>query len=434
MLRHLTLALGGVVAVCLTGAYVHAQTFTTLHTFENTDGANPEAALVEDGAGNLYSTTQYGGEYQTGTAFKLAPSGALTLLHQFGYPSTDASTPSSPLLPVGHNNFYGTSYTGGIYACGTFDEDQCGTVYQVDAAGNESVVYSFGTNANDGQTPEGGLVRGPDGNFYGTTQTGGATYDGTVYQLTPSGSESVLYTFQGGMDGNGPSGPLVVDARGDLWGTTLEGGGSATCSYYGTVLGCGTVFRLHKTTTGWTETVTYRFSGGADGGVPTPLAYDSVRHVLYGATNVGGNASGCAYYAYQGGTTGCGTLFRLDATGTKETVLHDFSGQADGGEPSANVVLDSRGDLYGTTTLGGDMSCAAGYAGCGTVFMLGAQDKFATIHTFTGGADGAVPLGALLVDQRHRALYGTASVGGDPNCQTQEGGGPGCGVVFRITQ
>jgi uncharacterized repeat protein (TIGR03803 family) len=425
MLRHLTLALGGVLVVCLTGAYAHAQTFTTLHTFESTDGANPEAALVQDSAGNLYSTTVYGGNYQSGTAFKLAPSGALTVLHHFGYPSTDGSVPSGPLLPVGQGNFYATTYTGGIYACGNFDENQCGTVFQVNASGKESVVYSFGTNANDGSNPTGGLIRGADGNLYGTTGFGGATYDGTVYELTPAGTETVIYTFQGGMDGAAPNGPLVMDAAGDLWGTTEEGGGSAACSS-----GCGAVFRLHKTRTGWMETVTYRFSGGADGAVPSALAYDRQHSAFYGVTNIGGSVSGCMYL---GNATGCGTIFKLNAAGTKETVLHDFSGQADGGEPSANLVLDSRGDLYGTTTLGGDMSCPAGYAGCGTVFALSARGQFGTLHTFTGGTDGAVPLGALLVDQRDGALVGTASVGGDPNCQTQYGGGPGCGVVFRIT-
>jgi len=405
--------------------FTYAQTFTTLHTFENTDGANPQAALIEDSAGNLYSTTQYGGAYQTGTTFRLSASEALTVLHSFGFPSTDGSRPSGALVAARPGDFYGTTYTGGLYACGQFDEDQCGTVFQVDGSGNESVVYSFGTAANDGQNPTGGLIRGSDGNFYGTTERGGATYDGVVYELSPSGTETVIYTFQGGTDGANPNGPLVMDAAGNLWGTTLAGGGSATCSG-----GCGTVFRLHRTATGWAETVTYRFSGGADGAVPSPLAYDSRGGAFYGVTNTGGNSSGCLYL---GNTTGCGTIFRLDPSGTKETVLHDFSGQADGGQPVASLVLDARGNLWGTTTMGGDLNCPASDNGCGTVFVRSADGQFVTLHTFTGGADGAVPNGALLIDLKKSALYGTTTVGGDPNCQTQEGGGPGCGTVFQIT-
>jgi len=404
----------------------HAQTFTTLHTFENTEGANPQATLIEDGTGNLLSTTEYGGSYQNGTAFRLSPSGTLTVLHTFGFPSTDGSRPESPLLADGHGNLYGTTYVGGDY-CEDFGEVQCGTVFKIDASGNETVLHTFeggSSSSTDGANPVAGLIADPAGNLYGTTWGG---YNGSVaYELSPSGTETILHNFTGGSDGITLDSPLVIDNAGNLWGTTYAGGRTGCGGQ-----GCGTVFKLSKTSAGWTETVTYRFTSSSDGASPyAGLTYDRQRHVFYGVTQFGGSASGCFYL---GNTTGCGVLFQLDATGTKETVLHNFSGQADGGQPVANLVLDPYGDLWGSTTIGGDLTCPASYDGCGTVFVQSARGQFATIHTFTGGSDGAIPYGTLLLDLKKPALYGTTTVGGDPNCQTQEGGGPGCGTVFRIT-
>ena len=397
--------------------------FTILHTFENTEGANPQAALIQDSAGNLYSTAEYGGSYQAGTAFRLTPTGTFSVMHNFGSPSTDGSRPQSPLLADGTGNFYGTTYVGGN-SCGDF---QCGTVFKIDSSGNESIVHAFGpSSSSDGAFPVAGLIADAAGNFYGTTWGGSnnSSAYSVAYQLTPSGSETILHNFSGGSDGIRIYSPLVMDNSGNLWGTTYAGGGTGCGGS-----GCGTIFRLAKTSSGWTETVTYRFSGGADGANPyAGLTWDPNRHVFYGATEFGGAPSGCA-----ADTNGCGVLFQFDATGTTETVLHNFSGQSDGGQPVANLVLDSRGDLWGTTTIGGDLSCPANNRGCGTVFGLAPGTQFATIHTFTGGADGAVPYGALLVDENKPALYGTATVGGDPNCQTQQGGGPGCGTVFQIT-
>jgi len=423
MLRRLVSAMAFVLGISVTG--MSAQTFTTLHTFNNTDGANPQAALIEDRAGNLYSTTEYGGAYQVGNAFKLSQSGTFAVLHDFGYPSEDGARPWAPLLADGHGNLYGTTYSGGSY-CADYEESQCGTVFKIDSAGQETIVHSFtgGTSSSkDGANPAAGLITDTAGNLYGTTWGG---YNGSVaYELTPSGNETILHQFAGGSDGITIYGPLVRDAAGNLWGTTNAGGGTTACSG-----GCGTVFELHKTSGGWSEKVTYRFEGGAGGAVPyAGLTYDAQRHVFYGTTQFGGGASGCMYL---GNDTGCGVLFELDATGTRETVLHDFSGQADGGQPAANLILDSQGDLYGTTTMGGDLSCPSSYQGCGTVFVRSGKGAFATLHTFTGGADGAVPYGALLLDTKRASLYGTTTVGGNASCQTQEGGGPGCGTVFKI--
>jgi uncharacterized repeat protein (TIGR03803 family) len=402
-----------------------AQTFTTLHTFENREGANPQAALVQDSAGNLYSSAEYGGSYQSGTVFQLTASGAFNVLHTFGYPSTDGSRPQSPLLTDGHGNFYGTTYVGGDY-CEDFGEIQCGTVFKIDASGNETILHTFeggSSSVSDGANPVAGLIADRAGNLYGTTWGG---YNGNVaYELSPSGAETILHNFAGGSDGITIYSPLVMDDAGNLWGTTSAGGGGGCGGS-----GCGTIFKLTRTSSGWTEAVTYRFTGAADGGSPyAGLTWDSHRRLFYGVTQFGGDSAGCLFL---GSATGCGVLFQLDATGTKETVLYDFSGQADGGQPVANLVLDPLDDLWGTTTIGGDLSCAASSSGCGTVFVRSARGQFATVHTFTGGADGAVPNGALLLDLKKLTLYGTTTVGGDPSCQTQEGGGPGCGVVFSI--
>lgn len=406
--------------------FAQAQNFRALHTFENTDGANPQAGLIQDSAGNLYSTTEYGGPYQSGTVFKMNSSGSFNVLHTFGYPATDGSRPRSPLLADDQGNFYGTTYVGGDY-CDPSTYFQCGTVFKIDVSGNETVLHTFeggSSTSTDGAYPVASLIADANGNLYGTTWGG---YNGSVaYELSPSGAETILHTFAGGSDGLTIYSSLVMDGAGNLWGTTYEGGGTGCGGQ-----GCGTIFKLTRTPSGWAETVTYRFTGAADGGSPyAGLTWDSKKHVFYGVTQSGGESSGCMYL---GNATGCGVLFQLDATGTKETVLYDFSGQADGGQPVANLVLDPYGDLWGTTTMGGDLSCAASYNGCGTVFVRRSDGQFATVHTFTGGADGAIPYGALLLDPKKPALYGTTTVGGDPNCQTQEGGGPGCGVVFSIT-
>ena len=407
-------------------SFAHAQTFTTLHTFENTEGANPQAALIQDSTGNLYSTAQYGGAYQSGTAFRLSRSGILTVLHNFGYPSSDGARPQAPLLADGQGNLYGTTYSGGDY-CADFGQTQCGTVFKIDASGAETILHNFeggSSSSNDGDNPAAGLVADRAGNLYGTTWGG---FKGSVaFELSPSGAETILHNFIGGSDGLTIYSTLVKDDAGNLWGTTYAGGG-AGCGGRG----CGTISKLTRTASGWSETVTYRFTGAADGGSPyAGLTWDPGRRVFYGVTQIGGNASGCLFL---GNPTGCGTLFEVDASGTHERVLYRFAGQADGGQPVANLVVDPLGDLWGTTTMGGDLNCPASSNGCGTVFVRRPGGELVTVHAFTGGSDGAVPYGALLLDLKKPAVYGTTTVGGDPSCQTQEGGGPGCGVVFSIT-
>jgi uncharacterized repeat protein (TIGR03803 family) len=208
-----------------------------------------------------------------------------------------------------------------------------------------------------------------------------------------------------------------MDSSGALWGTTYSGGENGCL-----LEGCGTVFKLEKTSTGWTETTTFTFNG-ADGSHPyAGLTWDPRRHVFYGTTQFGGAKTNNCYD--EGDPVGCGVIFELDRTGTHETVLYSFTGQTDGSLPYANLILDPLGDLYGTTPFGGDPSCR-----CGTVFLFTPFGKFFTLHAFTGGADGAYPWAPLLLDMKKLALYGTTFQAGDLSC----GEGGGCGTVFSIT-
>ncbi len=366
--------------VCLPA--LHSQTFTVLHAFQSPDGARPMAGLTEDATGNLYGTTPYGGDYQSGTAFKLDPSGTFTVLHAFGATATDGVAPFSPLLLSRDGNLYGTTAYGG--------NDQSGTVFELTPSGNENILHDF--DGADGSNPFSGLIAGRNSTaLYGTTSAGSG--GSVAYQIAPNGAETTLSTQLA------PNfyGSLVQDASGDLWGTT--GGGHSLCSG-----GCGTIVRLHKTATGWVQTTTYTFTGAADGGNPSAgLVYDRFRHVFFGVTPYGG-------------ANGDGVLFELDATGTKLTVLHNFSFFTDGAHPTANLTLDPLGDIYGVTPGGGPDDQ-------GTVFMQTIWGQFLTLHTFTSSV--GTPTGSLLLDWKHMKLYGTTFWGGDPVCD--------CGVIYSIT-
>jgi uncharacterized repeat protein (TIGR03803 family) len=285
------------------------------------------------------------------------------------------------------------------------------------AAGAQTltVLYSF-TGNQDGSFPQAGLVFDKKGNLYGTTTAGGTSGNckngcGTVFKLTPSGNETVLYSFTGGMDGAFPSEKLVLDARGNLYGTTIYGG-NAQCNVWFQYT-CGTVF---KVTPAGQETVLYRFTGGKDGGNPMASVVLDAKGNLYGTTFEGG-AGTCP--------GNCGTVFKVTPRG-KETVLHSFN-RADGAYPEAGLVFDKKGNLYGTTAAGGKFQNA------GTVFKLTPSGKETVLHSFPLGfttTDGAQPRTGLVFDKKGN-LYGTTLRGGDRGCSG--GAGFGCGVVFKVT-
>ena len=197
--------------------------------------------------------------------------------------------------------------------------------------------------------------------LYGVTAVGGDSNLGTVFSMTTKGNEAVIYSFNGGSNGATPSSVLVSDGAGNIYGTTVSGGNN--CG----VNGCGTVFELSPTGGGWTQKTLYVFcqlSRCADGWTPRsgPLVIDQAGNI-YGTTESGGTEYNC-------GGTGCGTVFKLDPSGS-ETVLYSFSGGADGNAPEAGLIMDDKGNLYGTATRGGDLNCPQGSGqGCGVVFEL----------------------------------------------------------------
>jgi uncharacterized repeat protein (TIGR03803 family) len=302
------------------------------------------------------------------------------------------------------------------------------------AESGETVLYKFCSQANcaDGGAPSSSLIMDASGNLYGTTTQGGANGGcpeigsgfgcGTVFKVAPDGTETVLYSFcsqANCSDGATPAASLMMDGAGNLYGTSATGG-SENDNYPCGQHGCGTVFKLSFNGNTWTETVLYAFLGGSDGSGPQAgLIMDGVGN-LYGTTS-------------QGGAPDAGTVFELAANGT-ETVLHTFTRTAgDGYIPSAGLVMDRSGNLYGTTILGGDQSCPASNDGCGIVFKLspnGSSWTETVLHAFTGGSDGAWVWAGLISD-REGNLYGTTSKGGSGGA-CEDNGGNGCGTVFKL--
>ena len=397
-----------------------AQELITLHSFTGDDGANPEAGLIADPAGNLYGTTQRGGVTTTescrpvgcGTVFQLTPSGTLNVLHSFT--GSDGEEPFAGLIADAAGNLYGTTDSGGApMSCNI--TTGCGTVFQLDTSGTLTVLHSF-TNRRDGNHPDAGLIADAAGNLYGTTLSGGDGGYGTVFQLDPSGTLTVLYSFTGGSDGRSPVAGLIADAAGNLYGTTRgQLGAMGSCP-----LGCGTVFQL---TPSGTLNVLYSFTG-SDGSHPVAGLLADAAGNLYGTTSTGGDRTSCAAQF----VGGCGTVFQLDPSGTL-TVLYNFTGGSDGASPHA-LIADAAGNLYGTTQAGGaPESCNRPY-GCGTVFQLTPSGSLNVLHIFTGSDGASPPAGLSLIADAAGNLYGTTSGGG---AGTGCIGGGACGTVFELT-
>lgn len=377
----------------LAGAHTSAQqsaspagAFTSLYSFKgDPDGAFPLAPLLFAG-GSLYGTTSQGGAATAngdGTVFKITPSGTESVVYAF-LGSPDGEFPQGGLTPLG-GSLYGTTPNGGTASSGV--------VYTVDGSGVEKIVYSF-AGGNDGAAPTGNLVN-LNGTLYGTTLGGGGTDCssgfgcGTVFKIDPSGTESVLYRFQGGADGANPSAGLIP-FKGALYGTTFFGGGTG-CNFRG----CGTVFKID---TSGAESIVHSFEGGRDGANPSADLV-ALNNVLYGTTSSGG------------GSGNNGTVFEVRAGG-REHVIHRFKGRPDGKDPEAGLIAVN-GTLYGTTFGGGKR-------GFGTVFSVTPDGTETILHTFTNKADGANPSADLIAVDG--VLYGTAKTGGTA----------GLGTVFSM--
>lgn len=373
---------------------VQAQVFTLLHKFTARGGAVPYSNLTFDAAGNLYGTTYAGGSGPCydgvydgcGTVFELSNNGKVTVLHSFA-DGQDGAYPIGGGLIYAGGNLYGMTARGGPASAGT--------VFKVSKSGKETVLFTF--SGADGDIPEGGLIQDGAGNLYGTTVYGGPYGFGTVFKLDRSGQHTILYGFSGGEDGAWPQAALIQDRTGSLYGTTGIGG-NLQC---GSGEGCGVVFKL--TPKGKKITV-YRFAGGTDGANPQANLILDAAGNLYGTTLLGGGG---------GGISG-GTVFKVTKKGV-ETVLYAFTGGADGRNPFSGVVADTAGNLYGTASNGGTF-------GRGVVFKVDKTGKETVLHTFTGHRDGYYPFGSVILDEK-RNIYGT----------TAENDGSGYGTIFRLT-
>jgi uncharacterized repeat protein (TIGR03803 family) len=377
------LATGVAFIVCSPLAHARAGGFATIYSFQGgSDGEEPQAALIADKNGNLYGTTAGGGascgnDY-CGTVFEMTPGGSETVLHIF-QGGNDGVTPRGGLLRDHAGNLYGTtSLGGGDGGCSDEEIKGCGTVFELAPDGTETVLYRF-TGGSDGSGPEGTLIADKKGNLYGMTFAGGSAGDGVVFEVAPNGTETVLHSFAAGKDGASPSGGLIADKHGNLYGLTSIGGSADD----------GVLFKL---TPSGKETVLYSFcsqANCADGGQPSGnLLFDKSGN-LYGTASIGGSAK-------------WGVVFKLAPDGT-ESVVYSFAGGSDGIQPVGGVIADTKGNLYGVTYLGGTSKD-------GTVFAISPSGSEQVLYEFPGGLDGLNPAQALLL--RKNVLYGTTELGG----------------------
>jgi len=383
-----------IIIFCVTTAVTSPaqSTFATLANFDSTNGANPEfpMSLVQGTDGNFYGTTELGGAIGSyGSVFKLAPS--LTTLYSFCAQSecTDGEYPLGGLVQATDGNFYGTTQQGG--ANGNY-----GTVFQITTGGTLTTLYSFcaQTDCTDGSYPFAGLVQGTDGNFYGTTQQGGANGAGTVFKVSSTGALTTLYSFCAQTDctdGDAPYAGLAQGGDGNFYGTTQGGGANDS----------GTVFKI---TSAGALTTLYSFCTQAlcsDGSSPLGGLIQGANGDLYGTTQ-GGGANG----SY-------GTVFQITKAGAL-TTLYSFcaqSGCTDGESPLATLTQATDGNFYGTTSEGGGSNACIN--GCGTLFKVTAAGQLTTLHSFAV-ADGYDPSGGLM-QATNGILYGTTYGGGtDP--------------------
>jgi uncharacterized repeat protein (TIGR03803 family) len=387
-----------VLAVITTGA-AQAQTFTTLFSFDGSDGSFPFAGLAQATDGDFYGTASFGGvNGGYGTVFKITPSGTLTTLYNFcSQPGcADGYSPTGGVLPATNGSFYGIANVGGA--------NGDGTVFKITAAGKLTTLYNFCSQPGcaDGSRPFAGLVQATNGAFYGTASIGGSIGEGTVFKITPSGKLTTLYSFcsqSNCTDGANPEGVLVQGTDQNLYGTTFAGGANGD---YGTVF---------KITPNGKLTTLYSFcsqSGCADGYHPQAGLIQSANGDFYGTTLGGGNSGDY------------GTFFKI-TPGGELTTLYSFcsqSGCADGYNPSSELVQSTNGDFYATASAGGAN-------GQGTVFSITPTGTLTTLYNFcaAGCTTGGYYPTAGLLQSTNGTFYGT----------TYKGGSDGAGSVYSLS-
>src|SRR5580704_1929396 len=378
-------------------------------------GDFPIGGVIFDSAGNLYGTAYEGGAHDAGTVFELSQgtngTWTETVLHTFA--NSDGSGPLYSMTFDGAGNLFGTTFFGGSAGGGVVFRLRHGA-----KGWTEDVLHSFADGA-EGFYPVGALILDSAGNIYGATNATGSSF-GAVYQLSPSASGqwnvTVLHAFSGGRDGANPDAGLIFDTAGNLYGTTVQGGGTGCGGK-----GCGTIFEISPAEGQWREKVLRRFDG-TDGASPAASMIFDIAGNLYGTTAYGGNA-GC------NPPSGCGTVFEL-SPGTNgewtEKLLHSF--RYNPKQPLGTLIFDKSGNLYGTASTGGP-GCDS--TGCGRVFELSPGNTgkwtYRVLHDFQNNRiDGNFPETGMVFDSAGN-LYGTTYEGGSGIWNV------GCGTVFEIT-
>jgi kumamolisin len=376
--------------------------YSILHNFEDGtvsgDGTDLLAGLVQGTDGDLYGVTNGGGSQSEGTFFKITPQGVETILHDFhdGTVAGDGEQPAGTLVEGPDGNFYGTTQEGG--------SSGDGTVFKITPAGVETILYAFGGAVSDGKFPYGALTIGKEGDFYGTTLNGGSDNEGIVFKITAQGVETILHNFGDGSvanDGSGPRGGLIQATDGNFYGMTPSGGSA----------GEGTMFRM---TTAGVMTILHSFGDGSitvDGATPLSGLVQAPDGDLYGLTKLGGlSGSGTTY----------GTFFKITTSGTM-TILHlfgDGTTPSDALQPWDALIIGADGNFYGTSYFGGTI-------GYGSIFEATTQGAVAIRHSFKDGSttnDGANPATSL-VRASSGGLYGG----------TTEGGSASMGTLFQLS-
>ena len=397
----LALAIVFALTVVLTQS-IHAQTYTVIHNFTGgQDGANPYAGLTLGAASDFFYGTSTLGGNGAGTVFKLryVNSGWIfTPLYSFQQVGRRGLHNATARVIISQNGtLYGTTQYGGQGTC-DLGGGGCGTVYNLKpppsrpssifSPWSETELYAFTGGDDGGQPGNGDVVFDHAGNLYGTTLRRGVNDNGTVYELMPSNgnwTESVVYSFIGANDGSMPNGGVIFDSAGNLYGTTYSGG----------TYDNGTVYQLTPSGSGWAKNILYSFHGGSDGANPVGGLIIDQSGKLYGTTGYGGSGFG-------------GVVFRLtpSSDGWIYTTLYSFtrSGLGTPPGPQGSLFMDAAGNLYGTTY-------SDGTYGYGSVFKLtpsGGGWTYTSLHDFAGSSDGCSPWGSVLLDTRGN-LYGTSS-------------------------
>ena len=369
-----------------------AQTFHALHEFTGgSDGEFPEAVLLRDSAGNLFGTAFSGGANTAGVVFKIDSTNAETV--PFAFNITDGAFPNASLTEDSLGTLFGVANDG---------PSGGGVVFKLAPDGTQTLLHSFKTGSRNLSSPSGGVLLDSAGNIFGTTLLGGSGVNcsfgcGVVYKINTTLALRVLHAFTGGTDGSLPIGPLVQDAAGNLFGVAKQGG-NLTCPE-ALQVGCGTVFKISSA---GKLTVLHSFRGGIDGVTPQGGLLIDAAGNLFGATAAGGGFER-------------GTIFTISSAG-KYSVLHRFTG-VDGATPNGSLAIDSTGNLFGTAQTGG-------LDGLGIVFELSPAGKLTSLHDFTGDLDGANPMAGVILDPTGN-LFGTAIRNFTPQPQD--------GSVFEIT-